>query len=384
LQAVSGPAPEENLPRLQVTPLGKIAVRHRLYPATVLRFQRAAQRAGLTFLDLLLLVASTPDCEPVLPVNFEELEVLSERLRTKPSQVLVLTSDVIVAKLGVTGKRLLAALKMALAVRALTHSGDTDRVAEDFQCYPFELEQLAESMERLLLAWSDQLQVSGDPANPARTPGWQVDTINLAERVEILQRMVAARLDEQAVTLTQVKGVGPTLARRLVAHDIKTLAELAQADPRTVARIPGIARQRAEILIADAALLLSWRPTESYRESSSTPSAVVVWPAGVDPYRLRRALELRVRPIEPGRFQVTGGTDPHRVQLIEDHCRCDCADFQKGYSQCKHVLAVRLHQGDQVLQRRAAALKSRPSGATGLDLWSLWTGIEQPSMVGWR
>jgi helicase len=384
LQVISGSAPEGSLPRLQVTPLGKIAVRHRLYPATVLRFQRAAQIAGLTFLDLLLLVASTLDCEPVLPVNFEELEALSERLRTEPSHILALTSDMIAAQLGVTGKRLLATLKMALAVRALTRSGDTDRVAEGFQCYPFELERLAESVERLLLAWSDQLQIRGDPANPARAPGWQMDTISLAERVAILQRMVAAHLDERAVTLIQVKGIGPTLARRLVAHDIKTLAELAQADPETVVKIPGIARQRAETLIADAALLLSWRPTESYRESSGSSSAAVVWPAGVDPYRLRRALELRVRPIQPGGFQVTGGTDPHRVQLIEDHCRCDCADFQNGRSQCKHVLAVRLHQGDQVLQKQAAALKSRLSPSTGLDLWSLWTGTEQPSTVGWR
>jgi helicase len=384
LQARSEAAPEGSLPRLQVTPVGKIAVRHLLYPATVLRFQSVSQMTGLTFLDLLLLVASTSDCEPVLPVNFEELEVLSERLRTEPSQILALTSDVIVAKLGVMGKRLLATLKMALAVRALTRSGDTDRVADCFNCYPFELERLADSMERLLLAWSTQLQVQGEPANPAGEPVWQVDTITLAERVEILQHMVAARLDERAVTLTQVKGIGPTLARRLVAHDIKTLAELAQADPETVAKIPGISRQRAETLIEDAIVLLSLRPTESYGEVTGSPSAAVVWPAGVDPYRLRRSLELKVRLLEPGGFQVTGGTDPHRVQLIEGSYRCDCADFQNGRSQCKHVLAIRLHQGDQVLQRQAAVLKARPSPVTGLDLWSLWTGTEQPSTVGWR
>ncbi len=76
--------------RLTVTPLGRIAVRHLLYPATVLAFRRACTCPGLTWFDLLLLFAAVPDCEPVLPVDDEELATLGDALRAEPSHLLAL------------------------------------------------------------------------------------------------------------------------------------------------------------------------------------------------------------------------------------------------------------------------------------------------------
>ena len=61
--------------KLKATRLGRIAVRHFLAPSTVLFFRRFLDSNGdWTFFDLLLAAASCPDCEPLLPVDYEELE----------------------------------------------------------------------------------------------------------------------------------------------------------------------------------------------------------------------------------------------------------------------------------------------------------------------
>jgi helicase len=61
----------EDLDVLRCTPLGFIACRHLLRPATVLSFRRLlAFSSELTFFDLLLAAGTSPDCEPVLPVDF--------------------------------------------------------------------------------------------------------------------------------------------------------------------------------------------------------------------------------------------------------------------------------------------------------------------------
>ena len=62
-----------------------------LSPETVPALHRLAtgpRADALTFLDLLLGVVSVPDCEPILPVDFEQLNQLGLRLACEPSQFL--------------------------------------------------------------------------------------------------------------------------------------------------------------------------------------------------------------------------------------------------------------------------------------------------------
>jgi hypothetical protein len=91
--------------------------------------------------------------------------------------------------------------------------------------------------------------------------------------------------------------------------------------------------------------------------------------ASVDPYRLRRALDLTVRR-SGNRFTVTGGLEPHRVTRTATGLACDCADFGKGHA-CKHVLAVRIHCKDTELLPLVERLSSEPQ-AGELDLFRLW------------
>jgi helicase len=96
------------------------------------------------------------------------------------------------------------------------------------------------------------------------------------------------------------------------------------------------------------------------------------WPTGIDPYRLSRAMELSVKPKGNDGFIVSGGLEPHCVQFMAGGSgRCDCVDHEKG-NECKHVLAVRLHEKDCEVQSLAARLTTPHAEGLGLDLARLW------------
>jgi helicase len=362
---------------LKPTRLGRIAVRHFLAPATVLLFHRvlaASQPApDLTLLDLLIIAASSEDCEPVMPVDFEELDALADALSKESTRLLARTRQALVSLLGIDRRRLLSALKTAWLMRTWTRSGDADQVAAQCDCYAFEVLRLRESLERLLLAMAQVVAPDQDaPTTP--DPG---DEPDLRERVQALQQMVSAGLDEFAITLTCVPGVGPTMARRLVHAGISDIEALALAMPEDLLDVPGLSAARAAQWIAQVADEVHTRSAWRYRETGGR--AVVSasgWPAGIDPYRLRRALDLTVVGHGGNRYRVTGGLEPHLVGPTADGLVCDCVDAGRGHL-CKHILSVRLHRGDPALQALAGVLPDATSAQ--LNVFDLWFASQPAS-----
>jgi len=59
-----------------------------------------------------------------------------------------------------------------------------------------------------------------------------------------------------------------------------------------------------------------------------------------DPGLLVRADALTAAPLGPGRFRVTGGREPHVVDLTGPSPLCDCGDHQHRGRACKHILAA--------------------------------------------
>jgi hypothetical protein len=49
---------------------------------------------------------------------------------------------------------------------------------------------------------------------------------------------------------------------------------------------------------------------------------------------------LTVEQIGPGRFRVTGGSEPHVVDLTAATAFCDCPDRRFRHRPCKHLAAV--------------------------------------------
>lgn len=197
--------------------------------------------------------------------------------------------------------------------------------------------------------------------------------------------MIAVGLDEEAATLTFVRGIGKSWAKRLHANGIPDVEVLAQSEASDLAaRVEGLGAERAGnwILGANALLcekdaftLREWK--RANRQMRERPS--LSWPADVNAYRLRRALELHIAPRE-GWFEVWGGTEPHQVrqggasaELAQSAAwTCDCADFALTPERaCKHILRARLFVGDKPLELLAARLSERGDDRP-LDLYDLW------------
>lgn len=361
---------------LRATRLGRIAVRQMLSPATVVHLARALKTEEAeyyTFLDLLLLAAASTDCEPRVPADFEELDTLVDVLGHERSYLLGRGSDDLNARMGCHGRRLLNVIKTALVARQWTRVGDAEAVAEDFGCYPFELRRLTESLVRILTACVAIMTPPKSETEIEEPVPLLADEPTLAERVRALLAMVSYGIDEEAVTLTFLNGVGGTLARHLQAHGIGDIEALAESEAEELNDVRGVSLRRAEAWIAQAVDTIGTRSALALRETGARIQPLSSdWPEQVDPYRLRRAQELSVRSRGSRRYGVTGGLEPHRVSLPPEGApRCDCADFAKG-NVCKHILAVRLYRGDRSLKHLVERMGNAPSNLEGLDLFQLW------------
>jgi helicase len=362
-------------PQLVATRLGRIAVRQMLAPETVLLLARSLEgpeALGWTFFDLLLVICATPDVQPRLPVDFEELDELSLLVGRQRSTLL---TDLPRAEavLGCSGRALLSLIKMAVCMRCWTRTGSIEAVADDVSIYAFEVQRLRESLERVLAAAQAIVVPCEEEAElPKRVDEGEPD---LRERIRALAVMVEAGIDEEVVTLTLLPGIGPALARRLALAGLSDIEALAGAEPDAVAAVRGIALARAASLVAAAEELLPTRSAWCFRETGATlHTARNSWPQEVEPYRLFRAIELKAAR-RGSAWLVTGGSDPHRVERTPaGGLTCDCPDHTRGRT-CKHLLAVRLAEGDPALQQLVDQL-GRACATADLDLHRLW--LNQP------
>lgn len=356
--------------QLRATQLGYIATRHMISPQTVLLFKQVlAQFPDLSFLDLLILAASSEDCQPLIPVDFEALEALGQALSQEPSHLLNLPHIELSTVLRCDGKRLLAVLQTALTARVWTRLGEGSQVADLQCCYAFEVACLKESMDRLLTAMGAIAKSLTTDVIVSTT-----DWIPMSEKVRILTHMVSTGLDEQTVTLTMVKGIGAKMARRLRQAGMADIEDLALSEPAALVALPGIGHKRASQWIKDAEEKVDCH-SSAYRYAEDLPTKHLPkhrWPNSIEPYRLRRAMSLKVQGQDGGVYRITGGLDPHRVRMSKGQFVCDCPDFSKGHL-CKHILAVRLLRRDAELTTLSAAL-SEPESTAELDLFRLWMG----------
>jgi len=354
----------------RVTPLGRIAIRQMLRPETILQIRRFFEAVPEpTFFDLLVAAAATGDCEPVISVDYEELETLADSLATRSSILFGKGSTITPPA---TGKRLLSALKTATLLMDWTRSGDADAVALEFGCYPFEITRLKDSIERILMAMASvqrllDPEVEGEEEKP-KSP--------CLRRIELLRQMITNGLEAEAASLTLIDGIGSVWARKLIGAGIRSLKELSYTTTDKLVALGGVSEKRAAAWISEALL---------HNGSDALGDApfgglVAVHPSslqlGVDPYRLRRAVELKVITKGLQEWTVSGGLDPHLVGYDanptsnERVLSCDCPDHANGHT-CKHILAVRLAQGDKELSQ-AMLVADEARQETFLDLFHLW------------
>jgi hypothetical protein len=134
--------------------------------------------------------------------------------------------------------------------------------------------------------------------------------------------------------------------------------------------LSGLSAKRAAKWITDAAAagLQVPPPVDAPRVPTFPPDHDMP----VDPYRLRRALDLKVKGDGKNRWSVTGGSEPRLVQLTKAAFSCSCPDHAKG-RECKHRIAVRLHRKDPEICRLAVLSRlGTKTSSPYLDLFQLW------------
>lgn len=354
--------------RLACTPLGRIATRHLLQPATVSTIRTLVlELPNFTHFDALFVIALTPDCEPIIPVDFEELSALAQCLSEKPAYISWQFDRIREMVHSPSGKRLLSALKTAVMLLTWCDGSSGESVAKQFGVYPFELFRLKESFDRLLfaaVAVSKHVLRNSDPdvsdehaAKPEAT-----------RRLELLRMMVANTLPADVATLTLIKGIGAKWAQDLHHRGFHDIYDLALATSEDVQDIPGLSAGRALQWLLDARELTD-EPLPSTEDSAPTFSctASVDNHSGTrDPYRTRRSIELTVSKEGADGYAVKGGLEPHKVVLLSQQWVCDCADFAKG-NLCKHILAVHRHREEAKTDENQQVVDPGY-----LDLFKLW------------
>jgi helicase len=282
--------------------------------------------------------------------------------------------------LPVKGRSLVGAVKGALALRAWTRLGDFEEAGVVASCQAHEVEEVKKEALRMLQAMSALVASGIDEGAASQADDVPRKPSALECKLMALRAMVSAGLDDEQATLAMVDGIGPVLARRLIAAGVNDIEDLALAEVSDLAAIQGVSSRRAEQWLTEAAGLVAlggaFRFREAHRAQSSTDGTDEQTRArraeGLDYFRWMRAGQLRVASPRDGAWSVKGGAQEHIVSVTGGRYACDCLDAGKGRL-CKHVIAVRHEQGDVEIPRFDAEFEPMEEGGGGrMNLFSIW------------
>jgi helicase len=355
---------------LSETALGRIACQMVVDPATIslLRWFFEAVPYPTEF-DVIIAVCLAEECTPRLGFNFEEIDGMADTLTSVPSHLLDAPVSFFQDLRGQAHYRtLLSAIKSAVIIHRHTSGESLEDLAEEFDAYPYDLSLLRQNAGWMLAVaqrvfsclWkakeNEFAELEGEPADEsAEQPVSKSPHHRLCEALSV---MVEYGVPRDAVNLVKIPGIGRKRVQSLLSGGIRSLSEFFSYPEAALAHCLGVKpdtlsgmRDAAKKLQAlediEDPFALEFNPAAA----PSAPALLERWPREIDPYRLRRALELIVDHCSAEAVRVSGGAEPHRVTVARDDRRknqytCDCADFAKGHTQCKHVLRARLELKD--------------------------------------
>ncbi len=365
---------------LKVGLLGRLAVKLMFSPSTIKLisdFYSSFQR--LYFFDLLLIAAMSDDCSPVLQANYEEMDMLCELVQSQPSSLLDLSVEKLKKKLSesYTTLRILAGIKMAAICLCLINDENLESIAVQFDVFESDILLLKDSIVRILMGVStvvtaiDNSKMGEELANKQKKK-----TDSVYSMSSILTNMVKYQIKNEYAVLTKLDGVGGKTAKLLSSHGYTSLKSVASADPLDLSSIKGIGKKLAESIVFQAANLLSEGEDGIYTEnivSDFTQRKAIK--TSIDPYRLRRSLELTVKGFDNGKFIITGGREEHVVLQNGESFTCDCLDFEKRHEDCKHILCVKRSLEDPEIMKMMKRIKEDKNHSIRESLPSLWYSV---------
>jgi N utilization substance protein A len=130
----------------------------------------------------------------------------------------------------------------------------------------------------------------------SRLTGWNIDILTPAEYEQQRSRAI-----EQ---LSSLESVGPDLANDLVAAGYISLADVAEVEPETLARISGVTPEQAREIIAQVGVLVVELDVRAQREAAAKAIADAAEAAAAE------AAAQAAPPAEPGAPAAEGGEAP--------------------------------------------------------------------------
>lgn len=369
---------------LKVGLLGRMAVKLMFSPETIKMARDATQVFGRLYIfDALLLATMSEDCSPILQVNYEEMDSLCDTVQQLPSKMMDITLAELKQKMpGTPGTiRMLAAIKMAAICYRLTQGDESEDIADDFDLYEADIRMLQESTIRVLTGMS-AIYTAIDRSNleEEQREERKKDHTRPAAVCSMVANMLQYEITSDLVTLTQIRGIGGTLAKRLAENGYATIQSIADAVPGDLSAIDGIGKKLAKSAIEDAQKLVASGEIQEYEEEAYDDLVRVRdVETSIDPYRLRRSLELIVRGHEAGKFCISGGREDHIVLIRNRQYSCDCLDYEKneGKCDCKHILCVKRAKGNREIMRMVKLIREDKEHSIRESLPTMWFSMTQ-------
>ncbi len=369
---------------LSITALGRIAVQMSLSPLTAqLIIDFLKEYPNPSEFDLLLISCLTPEVTPKLGFNFEEIDQMTDVLLQVPSTILDRKPNwLLTPGRKINEKKILSAIKCAVILHQHIHGEDLETLAINYDCYSADLSLLKNNIGWILDAATRIFNVASKTKSETNnTIDSAPPPVRHAQLAQALIQMVAYGIPRHALGLVKIKGIGSKRAQALVVSEIYSREQLLSADQVYLSKILKLRRQSIEKILGGIEEIVS--QNEFSEESCSDPLTITAksllekWPTEVDPYRLRRAFELKVDHQSAECMQISGGTEPHQVTISEDGRQtrsytCDCIDFQKGNIQCKHVLRSRLEHDDGQITELVKQMKDVRPKELRFSLGELW------------
>ena len=230
---------------------------------------------------------------------------------------------------------------MSAICLCLINDEKLETIAERFDVFESDILLLKESIVRVLMGISaivsaiDKSQMGEDLAKEQKRDMSSVYSVSTA-----LTNMLHYQITIEYVALTKLDGVGGKTARILASHGYKSLRIIANADPSQLSSIKGIGKKLSEQIVPQAAKLIANGEAGIYSaELLSDSTSRSVAKTSIDPYRLRRSMELSLKGTDGGKYHISGGREDHVVLRQGSSFHCDCLDYEKRHEDCfNHVL----------------------------------------------
>lgn len=370
----------EKIRILKPTRIGRLAVKFMFSPSSILLMKNIYTSIEKPYLfDLLLMVTLTEDCNPVLRANYEDVECLVDIISPIPSNILKMSLEQLRNKVKdcPTTQRLLAGIKMAAICYALTEDKDKAYLAKALDVYETDIEMLKENVVRILDGMTSLLKIID---NEDEDPEQEViDLLTPSKVCARLSAMLFYELDSQTVNLASIPGVGGKTAKLLAGNGYSTVDEIANLECADLTKLERIGKKSAKRIIDGAKNIINKGLIVDYSEEKEITSiSVKSIKSKICPYRLKRSMELSVfefndkLPDEEGSFIVEGGREGHFVKIRLSQYTCDCMDFEKHRHDCKHILTIKRHLGDEEVLKATKKIKEDKNGSIKEALSSLW------------